>query len=64
VYNTKAERIPGLNIMVPGSNGSEGKTNEALISDKLISEKIDDKKIVLSSIPRTTYMWTSTLMEK
>ena len=33
---TKADLRPGLNMMVPGSNGSDGKTNEALISDKLI----------------------------
>ena len=41
---TKADLMPGLNMKVPGSNGSEGITNEALISGKLINETIGEIK--------------------
>ena len=44
VDETKADLMPGLNMKVPGSNGSEGITNEALISGKLINETIGEIK--------------------
>jgi len=39
--DSNARVMAGLNIMVPGSKGSDGKNTEALISIKLRSEKIE-----------------------